>query len=135
MDPTTIFCPNMACPARGQVGQGNIGVHSRQDQRFICTQCRKSFAATKGTAFYRMRTPAETVVLVLTLLAHGCPLQAIVVAFGFDERTVAAWWVCAGTQAKPSRSIWSSIPVISGTSKPMRSASRPRAASCGWRWR
>ena len=25
MDPTTTFCPNMACPARGQTGQGNIG--------------------------------------------------------------------------------------------------------------
>ena len=96
MDPVTLFCPNLACPARGHVGQGNIGIHSRKDQRFICTQCRKTFAATKGTAFYRLRTPAETVTLVLTLLAHGCPLQAIVVAFGFDERTVAAWEARAG---------------------------------------
>jgi transposase-like protein len=34
--------------------------------------------------------------LVLTLLWHGCPLQAIVAAFGFDERTVARWQVHAG---------------------------------------
>lgn len=34
--------------------------------------------------------------LVLTLLCHGCPLQAIVVAFGFDERTVARWQARAG---------------------------------------
>jgi hypothetical protein len=27
--------------------------------------------------------------LIVTLLAHGCPLLAIVVAFGFDEWTVA----------------------------------------------
>jgi transposase-like protein len=40
------------------------------------------------------------VVLVLTLLAHGCPLQAIVVAFRFDERTVAAWWARAGHQGQ-----------------------------------
>ena len=100
MDPTTVFCPNLACPARGQIGQGNIGIHSRKDQRFICTQCRKTFAATKGTAFYRLRTPAETVALVLTLLAHGCPLQAIVVAFGFDERTVATWGARAGRQGQ-----------------------------------
>jgi transposase-like protein/IS1 family transposase len=100
MDPGTLFCPNLACPARGHVGQGNIGIHSRKDQRFICTQCRTTFAATKGTAFYRLRTPAETVVLVLTLLAHGCPLQAIVVAFGFDERTVAAWCARAGHQGQ-----------------------------------
>ena len=34
------------------------------------------------------------------LLAHGCPLQAIVVAFGFDERTVAAWGARAGRQGQ-----------------------------------
>ena len=61
MDPTTTFCPNPACPAGGQGGQGNIGIHSRKDKRFICTECRKTFAATKGTTFYRLRTPAETV--------------------------------------------------------------------------
>ena len=100
MDPTTTFCPNSACPARGQGGQGNIGIHARKDKRFICTACRKTFTATKGTAFYRLRTPAETVALVRTLLAHGCPLQAIVVAFGFDERTVAAWEARAGRQGQ-----------------------------------
>jgi len=100
MDPTTVFCPNMACPARGQTGQGNIGIHSCKDKRFICTECHKTFSATKGTAFYRLRTPAETVSLVVTLLAHGCPLQAIVVAFGYDERTVAGWVARAGDQGQ-----------------------------------
>lgn len=100
MDPATVFCPNLDCPARGQAGQGNIGIHSRKDQRFRCRQCRKTFAATQGTAFYRLRTPAETVTLVVTLLAHGCPLQAIVVAFGFDERTVADWLIRAGRQSQ-----------------------------------
>jgi transposase-like protein len=96
MDPTTTFCPNLACPARGQTGQGNIGIHSRKDRRFICTQCRKTFAATHGTVFYRLRTSADLVALIITLLAHGCPVQAIVVAFGFDERTVAAWGARTG---------------------------------------
>src|SRR5437016_4730596 len=100
MDPTTTFCPNVACPARGQTGQGNIGIHSCKDKRFICTECHKTFSATKGTAFYRLRTAAETVSLVVTLLAHGCPLQAIVAAFGFDERTVAAWWARSGRQGQ-----------------------------------
>jgi transposase-like protein len=100
MDPATTFCPNLACPARGQVGQGNIGIHSRQDQRFMCTECHKTFTASKGTAFYRLRTPAETVSLVVTLMAHGCPLQAIVVAFGYDERTVACWLARAGIQGQ-----------------------------------
>ena len=100
MDPATVFCPNLACPARGQVGQGNIGIHSHKEPRFMCTQCHKTFTATKGTALYRLRTPADTVTLVLTLLAHGCPLQAIVVAFGVDERTVATWMLRGGAQSR-----------------------------------
>jgi transposase-like protein/IS1 family transposase len=100
MDLATVFCPNLDCPARGQMGQGNISIHSRKEQRLICKQCHKTFTTTTGTAFYRLHTPAETVSLVLTLMAHGCPLQAIVVAFGFDERTVAAWFARAGRQAQ-----------------------------------
>ena len=98
MDPTTVFCPNGHCHARGQTGKGNIGIHSQKEQRFICHACHKTFSARKGTVFYRLRTSAETVVLVVTLLAHGCPVQAIVAAFGFDERTVAAWWARSGRQ-------------------------------------
>jgi len=100
MDPATTFCPNLACPARGQTGQGNIRIHSCQDQRFLCTECHKTFSATKGTALYRLRTSAETVSLVVTLMAHGCPLQAFVVAFGYDERTVACWLARAGVQGQ-----------------------------------
>ena len=100
MDPTTTFCPNVACSARGQTGQGNIGIHSCTDKRFLCTECHKTFSATKGTAFYRLRTSAETVSLVVTLLAHGCPRQAIVVAFGSDERTVAGWVARGGAQGQ-----------------------------------
>src|SRR5687767_9521703 len=96
MDPTMVFCPNLACPARGQTGQGNIGRHSRKDKRFLCTECHKTFSATKGTAFYRLRTAAETVTLVGTLLAPGCPPQAIVAAFGFDERTGMRWMTRGG---------------------------------------
>ena len=100
MDPTIIFCPNEHCPARGQTGQGNIGIHSRKEQRFICHECDQTFSARRGTVFYRLRTSAETVVLVVTLLAHGCPVQAIVAAFGFDERTVADWWARSGRQGQ-----------------------------------
>ena len=33
---------------------------------------------------------------VWTLLAFGCPIPAIVKAFGFDERTIKQWWLRAG---------------------------------------
>src|SRR5262245_47560105 len=100
MDPTTVFCPNRRCLARGQTGRGHIGIHSQKEQRFICHECHKTFSATTGTVFYRLRTAAETVSLVVTLLAHGCPVQAMVAAFGFDERTSAAWWARSGRQGQ-----------------------------------
>jgi len=96
VDPQAVFCHNSACPARGQVGQGNIGVHSRKEHQYICYVCGKTFSESKETIFYRLRTAKDVVVLVLTLLAHGCPIQAIVAAFGFDERTVVSWQERAG---------------------------------------
>ena len=100
MDPRGQFCHNPDCPARGRAGQGNIGVHSQVEQRYVCHTCGRTFAATTGTAFYRLRTAAEPVTLVLTLLCHGCPPQAIVAAFGLDERTVAAWLTRAGSHCQ-----------------------------------
>jgi len=91
-----IFCPNLHCPARGQCGCGNISVHSVKEKRCYCNVCDKTFSVTKGSIFYRLKTEPRTVLLVLTLLAYGCPVQAIVVAFGFDERTVKDWWRRAG---------------------------------------
>jgi hypothetical protein len=38
--------------------------------------------------------------IVLALLSHGCPIAAIVFAFGIDERTVASWQMKAGDHAK-----------------------------------
>ena len=96
MDPQTVFCPNLDCPARGQTGKGNIHVHSLKEHRYLCDVCDKTFSETKGTVFYRLRTDTEQVTLVLALLAHGCPVCAIVFAFGLDERTVRDWEQRAG---------------------------------------
>ncbi len=96
MDPQTVFCPNSECAARGQLGQGNIGIFHNTERRYICHQCGKTFTETKGTVFYRLHTPHAVITLVLTLLAHGCPLPAIVVAFELDERTVQDWQARAG---------------------------------------
>lgn len=40
-------------------------------------------------ALYRMHKPEEQVVVVVTLLAYGCPSAAIVAVCGWDARTVA----------------------------------------------
>jgi len=46
--------------------------------------------------FEGLRKPKTLIVIVVTLLAYGCPIQAIVQAFGLDERTVASWRDRAG---------------------------------------
>src|SRR4051812_4426745 len=96
MDPQAQFCHNPDCSARGQLGRGNIRVHSRKERRYRCTDCGRTFAATRDTPYYRLKKSADVVTIVITLLCHGCPVQAIVAAFGLDERTVAAWRDRAG---------------------------------------
>jgi transposase-like protein len=96
MDPRGQFCHNPACPWRGQVGQGNIRVHSQRPPRYRCSRCGQTFSVTKGTAYYRLHRGTDLVTIVVTLLSHGCPFQAIVAAFGLDQRTVAAWQGRAG---------------------------------------
>src|SRR6184192_2894121 len=89
MEPSEQFCPNPACSARGQKGLGNIAIHDRKRQRYRCKHCKQTFSARRGTMFEGLRKPTELIVIVVTLLAFGCPVQAIVHAFDLDERTVA----------------------------------------------
>ena len=96
MDPQTLFCPNSDCPARGQKGRGNIRVHSRKERRYLCQVCHHTFAETTGTVFYRLHKSRTLVTVIVTLLAHGCPLQAVVAAYQLDERTVKGLLTRAG---------------------------------------
>jgi hypothetical protein len=72
-------------------GEGHLVIHSHKERRYRCKRCGRTFTETKDTAFYRMHKPRWLVLAVMTLLSYGCPVQAIVVAFGIDERTVARW--------------------------------------------
>jgi transposase-like protein len=96
MDPLAQFCHNPECPARGQLGSGNIRIPSRKERRYRCSTCGRTFAATRDTPFDRLKKSLDLVTVVVTLLCHGCPVQAVVAAFGLDERTVADWRDRAG---------------------------------------
>ncbi len=75
---------------------GNITIHDRKRQRYRCKICKHTFSARRGTMFEGLRKPAGLIVVVVTRLSYGCPIQAIVHAFGLDERTVASWRDRAG---------------------------------------
>lgn len=100
MTPSDQFCPNSECRAKGQCGTGSIVIHSRKEKRYRCKVCNRTFTETKGTTFYRLKVDQPLVTLILVLLCHGCPIQAVVAAYGFDERTVALWLERGGEHCK-----------------------------------
>ncbi len=100
MHPHDVWCPNLACPARGQLGQGNIGVHSQQERRYRCRVCGKTFGARTGTIFHRRRTDEARMIQVLTLVSWGCPIIAIEHAYGLQAQTVRDWLEAAGRHAE-----------------------------------
>lgn len=91
-----VFCPNMGCPASGQIGQGNIRIHGKARPRFKCQVCGKTFSARAGTPFFRRRTDEATMTCVVTLVGHGCPIPAIEAAFGVQTQTVRDWIAASG---------------------------------------
>jgi len=99
MNPQDVFCPNMACPARGQVGQGNVIGHGRSRLRYRCTLCRKTFGPRTGTLSQRRHAAMRLMVQIITLVSYGCPIVAIEAAFGIQARTVRDWVAAAGRQS------------------------------------
>jgi transposase-like protein len=90
----------MDCPARGQLGKGNIGVHSLTRQRYRCRECGKTFSARVGTPFYRRRTDETMITWVVSLVGNGCPIAAIEATFGFQAQTVREWMEASGAHAE-----------------------------------
>ena len=90
-----VVCADPRCGASER-----IGIHSHQEQRHTSAIAAARPSPTKGTPLYGLKYPLWQVVIVLTFLAFGCPVPAIVAAFGVDERTVATWQSKAGQHAK-----------------------------------
>ena len=84
----------MTCPDCGE--EQRLGIHQLAERRLKCHACRRTFTDSQGTLFFGRHYPVWVIILVLTLLAYGCPVAAIVAAFYLDERTVAAWQIKAG---------------------------------------
>jgi hypothetical protein len=77
MDPHSQWCHNRRCRAYGRISEGHIVIHSQKERRYRCKRCGRTFSETTDTVLYRIHKPKWLVVAVVTVLAHGCPVQAI----------------------------------------------------------
>ena len=100
------FCPNELCLDYGKCqseGQANIikfGQTKAGRQRYKCKTCRKTFTETKGTLFYRRRTPDDEIVDTLALIAEGSRISSLVRTKGHKEDTIIDWIREAGAHAE-----------------------------------
>ena len=97
------FCPNQTCPdygkLQGEQSKRNIKKYGRTrngTQRFQCKSCGRTFTATKGTIFYRRRTPMPEILKVLALTAEGTRISTLARIKGHKEDTILNWLEEAG---------------------------------------
>ena len=88
------FCPNEECQFYAKVDEGNIikfGRSKQGVQRYRCKGCTTTFAATRGTLFYRKHAPLKDILETLALLAEGVRISSLSRAKGFKEDTILRW--------------------------------------------
>jgi transposase-like protein len=91
------FCPNTECADHGKLQsdhQQNIIRFGRTEadrQRFKCKTCGGTFAETKGTIFYRRRTPQDEIIETLALIAEGSRISSLARVKGHKEDTIIDW--------------------------------------------
>jgi transposase-like protein len=92
------FCPNEVCQDCGKLqeeqSKRNIKKHGHTKngtQRYQCLTCKETFTATKGTIFYRRRTPMEEILEVLAFLAEGVRISTLARVKRHKEDTILEW--------------------------------------------
>ena len=100
------FCPNETCSDYGKLQsseQHNINKFGKTKagrQRYWCKTCGTTFTETKGTLFYRRRTPEGEIIDTLALIAEGNRISSLVRATGHKEDTIIDWIREAGQHAE-----------------------------------
>lgn len=100
------FCPNEACADYGKrqsEGQTNIvrfGKTKAGRQRYRCNTCGRTFTETKGTIFYRRRTPEDEMIETLAFLAEGSRISSLTRVKGHKEDTILNWLRDAAAHAE-----------------------------------
>lgn len=100
------FCPNEVCPDYGKLQNDqqpnviNFGTTKKGRQRYKCKSCGKTFTETKGTLFYRRRTPEAEIIDTLAHIAEGNRISSLVRTKGHKQDTISDWLREAGKHAE-----------------------------------
>jgi transposase-like protein len=100
------FCPNKNCPDYGKLrSQSSVniikfGQTKTGRQRYKCQTCHKTFTETKGTLFYRRRTPEAEIIDTLAHIAEGNRISSLTRTTGHKEDTIIDWIREAGQHAE-----------------------------------
>jgi len=100
------FCPNKVCPDYGklqtdrQLNVIKLGRTKAGRQRYKCKTCGKTFTETKGTLFYRRRTPDDEIIDTLAHIAEGNRISSLARTKGHKEDTIIDWIREAGKHAE-----------------------------------
>ena len=98
--PEGLYCPNPECPVFGQEEGRQLERHAYygpgRTTQYLCRGCGKTFSETKGTFFYRLRTPKEKILMALAMVAEGGGIRATGRAMVVDKDTIQSWVERAG---------------------------------------
>ena len=105
------FCPDESCSDYGKrqgERQRNIVKYGKTKagrQRYKCKTCGKTFTETKGTLFYRRRTPESEIIDTLALIAEGSRISSLARTKGHKDDTITDWIREAGQHAEAMEEI------------------------------
>jgi transposase-like protein len=106
------YCPNESCPDYGKLQEENLQQNIRKygktkngTQRYQCRSCQKTFTATKGTIFYRRRTPMNEILEVIAMVAEGMRISSVSRVKGYKEETISDWLKEAGNHIEKVEAI------------------------------
>jgi hypothetical protein len=124
------FCPDETCPDYGKRQsdqQHNITKYGKTKagrQRYKWQTCGATFTETKGTIFYRRRTPEDEIIDTLALIAEGNRISSLVRAKG---HTVSDGW---GGIDDAMVEVYGKVPAYKGRGRrPTRKRPQP-----GWQY-
>ena len=99
-------CPNTQCAQYNLMNKGNVSAiatyltQSGTRRLFRCRTCSTTFAETRDTVFFDLRTAEEKVMMALKMLLVRVELAGISFVLGVTEETVLAWLARAAQHAE-----------------------------------